>query len=167
MTRQLVHSPSSWFRPPAPPRRCASRRRQRKSRETAASSVTQTQNGFTELLWATRSTIECQIHTDASSVLLTYAEHLRRAELKLSCMTAVDEHGPHHIRGRDGLNILHQWQFNFLTTTKTTEWHISGNILLIVKVFTLKQYLHHIQKIFQVWRGLLRLKSNHKKDPQA
>lgn len=51
----------------------------------------------------------------------TYTERLRGVELKLSCMTAIDEHSPHHIWRRDGLNILHQRQLDLLATKMKTE----------------------------------------------
>lgn len=116
--------------------------------------MTQTQNGFTECLWATRSIVKDQIYTDTSAVPLTYTEHLRGVELKLSSMTAIDEHSPHHIRGRDGLNILHQRQLNLLTATKTTEVCNSVNILMILTVITgmgsLNQQREHVSYTDQV-----------------
>lgn len=94
--------------------------------------------------------VKRQIYTDTPAVFSTYTQHLRGVELKLSRMTAIDEHGPHHIRGRDGLNILHQGQLDLLTATKTTEWHNSVNTIVSVRVITVRQDLHYIQKIFQV-----------------
>lgn len=49
-------------------------------------------------------------------------------------MTAIDEHSPHHIRGRDSLNVLHQRQLNLLPATERTDGCNSVNIIMILTV---------------------------------
>lgn len=65
--------------------------------------------------------LKYRLEDEYLSTTHTYTKSLGRVELKLSCMTAVDEHSPHHIWRRDGLNVLHQRQLDLLTTARTTE----------------------------------------------
>lgn len=89
----------------------------------------------------------------------TYAHGLGGVELKLSRVTAVDEHGPNHVRWRDGLNVLHQRQLDLLTAAEAKQ----GEALSKMHTFIFNMYpqtfsdLHHIKKILQVYRGQLRL----------
>lgn len=120
--RQLLHSPSSWSRPPALLLHCVNKPRQRKNMATAAFSVTGQRNKIYSQhqvsVKSRRVKTKTQTQRETSQLCCTYTNSLRWTELQLARMTAVDKHSPHHIWRRDCLNVLHQRQLDFLTTTK-------------------------------------------------
>lgn len=154
----MAHSPSSWFHPPAPPHRCVSRRHRRKSMETVASSVTQTQNGLTELLCDEMS----HFHWHSFSLDLHWTPQRGWTEAVLHDGCRWARSAPHTEEGWSEHSPLMAAQSSDGYRQK---WYKSVKLTMILTVITVRWYLHYIQKIFQVYRGLLRFKSNYTNIP--